>query len=93
MTANGDWFDVLDGLDFEPEMPISIAEVAVQRGVSIATYISQMVHSGMLLEEPDCIDPWCLPGGDGRFPAMRIHVDDCGCGFIPVPHPDLVELP
>ena len=90
-NTNDDWFDPLDELDFESEI-VTIPEAAAECGVPLHVYLSWLVNDGMLLEMPDSIDPRCQPGGDERFPDMRMHVADCECEFIPVPHPDIREL-
>lgn len=68
---------------------VSTRDAAAECAVSVAEFISLMVDAGTLLVIPGTEDPRC----DWRvFDGIRWHVEDCECGFIPVPHPDLVEL-
>lgn len=57
-------------------------------------YVSQMVHSGVLLvipgtEDPRCADLVAWHKWWGLFDGVEYHVDDCGCGFVASPHPDI----
>lgn len=73
-----------------PGPPISIADAAAECGVTVATFISWLVASGMLLVIPGTEDPrceWMVVDG------VAYHVEDCGCQFIASPHPDLAERP
>jgi hypothetical protein len=72
-----------------PAEVVPIADAASECGVTVATYISWLNDSGMLLVIPGTEDPMC----EWRvFDGIKHHVEDCGCRFVPVPHPDLVEL-
>ncbi|MBS1692263.1 MAG: hypothetical protein JST91_08580 [Actinobacteria bacterium] len=73
--------------DYEPPA-VSLAQLAAERGVTVAHVIGELVYTGMLFEAST--DPRCWQIAPGAF---RWHADDCECRFIPGPHPDLVELP
>lgn len=83
----------------EMDETVSIADAAAECGVSVGTLISQMVDAGTFLVTPGAEDPRCQLPTPAQRAAYRfrcddtlLHVDDCKCRFIPVPHPDLVEL-
>lgn len=69
---------------------MSIEDAAREAGIPIGMFMGQLVHSGLLLEHPDHLDPRCLMLR-GVFSRDEIgwHIDYCNCVFIPGPHPDL----
>lgn len=69
---------------------LSITDAAAQRDVTVATFVSWLVASGMLLVIPGTEDPRC---GWMVVDGVAYHVEDCECQFVASPHPDLVERP
>lgn len=74
--------------------PLSLSVIAAELGMPLEDLISFMAHDGLLMVLPGTEDPRCcyiLPVLDGDV-DVRQHVADCGCEFVPGPHPDLVEV-
>ena len=75
------------GAGSDPTEVVSIHDAAA--GVTMETFISWMVDSGMLVVIPGTEDPrceWMVVDG------VAYHVEDCECRFIAGPHPDIREM-
>lgn len=73
----------------DPLEVLSVADAAIECGVTKGTFISWLVDCGVLLVIPGTEDPrceWMVVDG------VAYHVEDCECRFVASPHPDIVPM-